>query len=85
MEQLQSIKAKLNGVDHSCNELRLAIDEMQAYSYETVQHQNLWLAYFRGARELRVDGKIMYTVVSLNGSQGCLYAKYRHSPRCSGS
>ena len=56
MEQLQSIKAKLNGVDHSCNELRLAIDEMQAYSYETVQHQNLWLAYFRGARELRVDG-----------------------------
>ena len=33
MEQLQSIKAKLNGLDHRCNELRLAIDEMQAYSY----------------------------------------------------
>ena len=34
MEQLQSIKAKLNGLDHRCNELRLAIDEMQAYSYQ---------------------------------------------------
>ena len=33
MEQLQSIKAKLNGLDHRCNELRLAIDEMQAYMY----------------------------------------------------
>ena len=27
-------KAKLNGLDHRCNELRLAIDEMQAYSYQ---------------------------------------------------
>ena len=34
MEQLQSIKAKLSGLDHKCNELRLAIDEMQAYSYQ---------------------------------------------------
>ena len=34
MEQLQSIKAKLNGLDHRCNELCLAIDEMQAYSYQ---------------------------------------------------
>ena len=34
MEKLQSIKAKLNGLDHKCNELRLAIDEMQAYSYQ---------------------------------------------------
>ena len=34
MEQLQSVKAKLNGLDHRCNELRLAIDEMQAYSYQ---------------------------------------------------
>ena len=34
MEQLQSIKAKLNGLDHRCNELRLAIDEMQAYDYQ---------------------------------------------------
>ena len=34
IEQLQSIKAKLNGLDHRCNELRLAIDEMQAYSYQ---------------------------------------------------
>ena len=34
MEQLQSIKANLNGLDHRCNELRLAIDEMQAYSYQ---------------------------------------------------
>ena len=34
IEQLQSIKAKLNGLDHRCNELRLAVDEMQAYSYQ---------------------------------------------------
>ena len=34
MEQLQSIKAKLDGLDHRCNELRLAVDEMQAYSYQ---------------------------------------------------
>ena len=34
MEQLQSIKAKLNGLDHKCNKLRLAIDEMPAYSYQ---------------------------------------------------
>ena len=34
MEQLRSIKAKLNGLDHRCNKLRLAIDEMQAYSYQ---------------------------------------------------
>lgn len=34
MEQLQSIKAKFNGLDHRCSELRLAIDEMQAYSYQ---------------------------------------------------
>ena len=37
MEQLQSvqsIKAKLNGLDHRCNELCLAIDEMQGYSYQ---------------------------------------------------
>ena len=33
MEQLQSIKAKLNDLDHRCNELHLAIDGMQAYSY----------------------------------------------------
>jgi len=33
MEQLQSIKVKLNGLDHRCNEIRLAIDERQAYSY----------------------------------------------------
>ena len=24
----------MNGLDHRCNELRLAIDEMQAYSYQ---------------------------------------------------
>ena len=34
MEQLRAIKAKLNGLDHRCNKLRLAIDEMQAYSYQ---------------------------------------------------
>ena len=34
MEQLQSIKAKLNSLDHRCNELRLAIEEMQDYSYQ---------------------------------------------------
>ena len=34
MEQMQSIKAKLNVLDHRSNELRLAIDEMQAYSYQ---------------------------------------------------
>ena len=34
MEQLQSIKAQLNGLDQRCNELRLAVDEMQAYSYQ---------------------------------------------------
>ena len=31
---MQSIKAKLNDLDHRSNELRLAIDEMQAYSYQ---------------------------------------------------
>ena len=30
----KSVKAKLNGLDHRCNELRLAIDEMQAYDYQ---------------------------------------------------
>ena len=34
MERLPAIKPKLNGLDHKCNELRLAIDEMQAYSYQ---------------------------------------------------
>ena len=34
MEQLQSIKAKLKGLDPRCNELHLAKDEMQAYSYQ---------------------------------------------------
>ena len=34
MEQLQSIKAKLNGLDNKCNKLRLAIDETPAYSYQ---------------------------------------------------
>ena len=34
MEQLQSIKAQLNGLDQRYNELRLAVDEMQAYSYQ---------------------------------------------------
>ena len=34
MEHLPAIKPKLNGLDHKCNELRLAIDEMQAYSYQ---------------------------------------------------
>ena len=30
----KSVKAKLNGLDHRCNELRLAIDEKQAYDYQ---------------------------------------------------
>ena len=34
MKELQSIKAKLNGLHHKCNVLRLAIDEIQAYSYQ---------------------------------------------------
>ena len=34
MEQMQSIKAKLNDLDHRSSELRLSIGEMQAYSYQ---------------------------------------------------
>ena len=34
IEQLQSIKVTLNGLDHRFNELRLAIEEMQAYDYQ---------------------------------------------------
>ena len=76
MEQLQSIKAKLNDLDHRCNELRLAIDEMQAYSYQ-YNIKIFGLPTFERTQGRRL---IMYTVVLLNGSEGCFYARYGHNP-----
>ena len=49
MEQLRG-----TGLDHRCNELRLAIDEMQAYSYQyNIKIFGLPTLYFRV--ELGVD------------------------------
>ena len=76
MEQLQSVKAKLNGLDHRCNELRLAIDEMQAYSYQ----YNIKIFGLPTFAERENSESTAKLCIQLFHCGGCFHARYRYSP-----
>ena len=69
-------KLQLNGLDHKCNELRLAIDEMQAYSYQ----YNIKIFGLPTFAERENSESTAKLCIQLFHCGGCFHARYRYSP-----